>query len=134
MHSTKDTYKILRAIIIILVIYSVLLIMDYSNFSMHTGTLCVFKNITGVPCPGCGLGRATVAIFKGSFLESFHYNIIAIPFTLAVFISFIWLLTDLIRKRNSFFETINRKLPFVYLIPFFVLTAISWLVNIIRGI
>lgn len=26
------------------------------------GTFCLFKNLTGAPCPGCGLGRAWLAM------------------------------------------------------------------------
>ena len=30
-------------------------------------SVCVFANLTGAPCPGCGLTRATLALLRGEF-------------------------------------------------------------------
>lgn len=123
-----------KAIGIILLVYILLLLMDAGNGHKHTWTLCVFKNLTGYSCPGCGLGRATLSIFHGNWIEAFQYNILSIPLTLAVLASLIWLIIDLFRQTDSFFSFINRKVSFIYLIPFFVLALASWITNIVRGI
>ena len=40
-----------------------------------TGKLpCMFQQITGLYCPGCGGTRAVKALFKGKFLLSFCYH------------------------------------------------------------
>lgn len=31
---------------------------------------CVFKGTTGLSCPGCGLQRALISLFKGEVLDS----------------------------------------------------------------
>ncbi len=36
--------------------------------------LCWFKNITGLPCPGCGLTRSIACISHLHFAESLHYH------------------------------------------------------------
>ena len=36
--------------------------------------ICVFHEITGLYCPGCGAGRACYSILHGEFLEAFCYN------------------------------------------------------------
>ncbi|MFV3012618.1 DUF2752 domain-containing protein [Clostridium botulinum] len=56
-------------IIIILVIVSYIVLVN--NFSSR---LCVFNNSTGIPCPGCGLTRAYLCLFKGNLLEAFKFH------------------------------------------------------------
>jgi Protein of unknown function (DUF2752) len=35
---------------------------------------CVFKQVTGLDCPGCGTTRALHALLHGSVVEAFHFN------------------------------------------------------------
>jgi hypothetical protein len=35
---------------------------------------CVFHEVTGLHCPGCGMTRATHALFHGCFLEAIDSN------------------------------------------------------------
>lgn len=37
-------------------------------------TICPFFHLTGVPCPGCGMGRSLVHIFHLHFIEALYYN------------------------------------------------------------
>ena len=39
--------------------------------------LCLIKNTTGIPCPGCGLTRATFAMMTGNWAEVWHYHPLA---------------------------------------------------------
>ena len=36
--------------------------------------ICVFHEVTGLYCPGCGAGRACYSILHGQFLEAICYN------------------------------------------------------------
>jgi hypothetical protein len=42
-------------------------------------TLCGFKNMTGLPCPGCGLTHSFCALAKGSFADAFAFNLLGPP-------------------------------------------------------
>lgn len=44
---------------------------------------CIFHEVTGLHCPGCGGTRAVISLVKLDFYQAFRYNmliIIAIPF------------------------------------------------------
>ena len=35
---------------------------------------CLFKSVTGIPCAGCGMTRAFLAIGRGNLYEAFRFN------------------------------------------------------------
>jgi len=39
---------------------------------------CVFHELTGLYCPGCGSGRATHALLHGDILTALRYNVFAV--------------------------------------------------------
>lgn len=131
--SRQYPYNIIIALVSIIAGYCFLLLMDSGFHHEHT-TVCPFKLITNIPCPGCGMGRASLALLHGHIRESLYYNILCIPFSTAILISTIWLFKDLITKRNSFFiylkQSLNRRLKFLL----FVLILITWILNIYHKI
>jgi|SRR5215213_2861995 len=42
-------------------------------------TLCVFKNATGLPCPGCGLTHSFCALGKGDLSGAARFNLMGPP-------------------------------------------------------
>jgi len=54
----------------------------------HMGT-CNFKASTGLDCPGCGMQRAIVELFKGNIWESIHLypGLIPMVFTFGLLFS-----------------------------------------------
>lgn len=48
-------------------------------------TVCGFKNVTGLPCPGCGLTHSFCALARGNVGEAFEYNLLG-PFLYAVLV------------------------------------------------
>lgn len=40
----------------------------------HVPSLCVFRTVTGLPCPTCGTTRATFAFARGDVLAGVLYN------------------------------------------------------------
>jgi hypothetical protein len=93
---------------------------------------CVFKSITSLPCPGCGMGRATLALFHGNIPLSFSYNILCIPFTVAVFISLIWAIRDLSKHSDSLIKFISRDISAPYKAALFAVIMVDWTINLIR--
>lgn len=130
----KQLPQSLKYALAIVLAYTALLLMDLHQNHEHNSTICIFKNLTNIPCPGCGLGRATLALFNGNFIQSFHYHILGIPLTIFVIISFFLLLFDAIRGKDRFVSKINQLITWKVYILFLFLTLLSWYINIQRGL
>jgi len=62
-------------------------------------TICLFKNIFGINCPGCGMTRAIFLVFEGDIITACQLNL----GVLVVFPILVALWTELIYKQiNSF--------------------------------
>jgi hypothetical protein len=46
-------------------------------------SLCPFKLMTGLPCPGCGMTRSVVALLHGDITTSTYYHPLGAPLVLA---------------------------------------------------
>ncbi|OGR82854.1 MAG: hypothetical protein A3J74_05910 [Elusimicrobia bacterium RIFCSPHIGHO2_02_FULL_57_9] len=60
--------------------------------------LCFFKFLTGLPCPGCGMGHALLLAFQGQWADSFRQHPLGIPF-LAVWT--LWILVRLLKSPGN---------------------------------
>jgi hypothetical protein len=39
--------------------------------------ICVFRETTGLPCPGCGMTRAMSSLAKGNLASAMHYHLLS---------------------------------------------------------
>lgn len=51
---------------------------------------CMFKNLTGIPCPGCGLTRSMVAAAHGNMRQSFHYHRLGLLTLFYILLQFVY--------------------------------------------
>ena len=61
--------------------------------SWHGPALCMYRLLTGLPCPGCGGTRSLVHLAHGRLLESleFHpFGIVILPLCLVMGSSLLW--------------------------------------------
>lgn len=62
------------------------------------GSACPMQIICGLPCPGCGMTRAALALMKGQFALSFHLQ----PFLLAwIGLLGYWLFCHYVQKKEA---------------------------------
>lgn len=61
---------------------------------------CPFLAATGIPCPGCGLTRATMQLLRGDFAQSFHTHAFAPIFLFALLVMGITLVLPEPHRRN----------------------------------
>ena len=93
-------------------------------FNIHIP--CIFKKVTGLDCPGCGMTRAILALLDGDIYQAFRWNMLV--FILAPLIALY-----LVLERKKIFPTFNKILMgkmFVLTGLFFILRnteTFSWL-------
>lgn len=94
---------------------------------------CLFKSLTHFPCPDCGMTRAFRLILNFKLIESFSYNILAIPLFISIVFMLIVLVNDIITNQNNLMKILDKIINKYHLLILGLL-AISWIVNIWRGI
>ncbi|TRZ74960.1 MAG: DUF2752 domain-containing protein [Bacteroidetes bacterium] len=97
-----------------------------------TLNVCLFRQATGIPCPSCGTTHAILSITKGNFRQALDENILGFPAALMLVIFPVWVLIDLIRKKESFYyfyfwaESFLRKKWVAYSALVFLLANWGW--------
>jgi hypothetical protein len=62
-------------------------------------TVCGFKNLTGLPCPGCGLTHSFCAVGKGQVMAGFEYNLLGPP--LFLLFALLWVRSALVMLNKT---------------------------------
>lgn len=106
-------------------------------FSGNEMSLCLMKEVVGIPCPACGTAHGIQYLVKGNVFEAFYSN----PFSILVallFPLFLTLLTiDLIGGKQTLGQFFNRLDQFILKYPLFfwigiVLVAANWYWNFVK--
>jgi hypothetical protein len=84
---------------------------------------CLFRTITGLTCPGCGVTRALHQILHGNFEAAFILNplfLVSIPFLLIAFLRYtVIVLAGGVPKKNA--------LPAPYIYAIFFIVSSFWI-------
>lgn len=73
-------------------------------------TICGFKVLTGLPCPGCGLTHSFCAIGRGDLRSAFYFNAVGPPLyliSILVWLRFLFALTGVRRPVAVFDRAFN---------------------------
>lgn len=81
----REFRGILKAILAILAIL-VLMLIPASLFDAFP-SICLFRNLSGAQCPGCGMTRAIVCVLHGDLGHAMQYNgLVVIVFPLLCYL------------------------------------------------
>lgn len=64
----KRIRKVLPRLLFVFLLGSMLLVCVYFRVP------CLFRRVTGLICPGCGLSRAWLCAFRLNFVDAFHFH------------------------------------------------------------
>ncbi len=110
---------------LILILISFLIIYFILNELLDVGIPCLFYEITGYYCPGCGITRLLFSLLKLDFYQAFRYNPLIF---ILIIITGIYLLVKFILKK---FMNISIEIPnYVYYILLIILIIFGILRNI----
>ena len=130
----KTKYKALLFVITSAVLYFSLC--QPPNLKAHKHfTICIFHNLTGYPCPACGTIRGLKLFFHFDFFQALMMNPLSVIVGSLLIISFLWIIIDLIRQKETFYKTVYFiKVPWYVIVFFALLTAANWYWNIEKGL
>ncbi len=103
---SKKTVVLLLIAAYFIIAYSLL---NYFNIS------CVFLEITGIPCPGCGMTRAFLSLVTMDFYQAIKHNVVIffMPYV------FIYLIFEL-----------KHRVYDILLITIAVIAIVNWIIKI----
>jgi len=122
-----------KYLIIIILIISGYILLLFSN-TFNNQSFCIFKNITGIPCPSCGSTRATLLLFHGRFGESISVNPFGIITNLLILLSIAWMVKDVLLSRDTFLPFLKKTWDIRIQIVVLILVVANWIWNIAKGL
>lgn len=102
-------------------------------------TLCIFKNVTGIPCPSCGTTRSLLMLIAGDAEKSLMINPLGLIAALSLLIIPAWMITDAVTHKNTlskFFLVAEQKIKTqkILYMPLVALVLINWGWNILKDL
>ncbi len=94
-------------------------------------TPCPFYNLTGLPCPGCGMTRGFVAMGHGRPADAWRYNALAPAFFAALCAYVLWFGANLFMPLEGVALWLKRRRKALYAVAL-CLIALSWGLSIWR--
>jgi hypothetical protein len=108
-----NTSKVKLLGFLLIVIIAPYLIMLSDSHVESSQSICPFKMLTGFPCPGCGITKSIIFLYKGDIMQSLSYHIFGPPVILFCIAAICVLTFELITRKNYFDKVIyNRNLGY----------------------
>lgn len=95
--------------------------------------VCIFRKITGIPCPSCGI-TGTIESFFGNYDHFMFFNPLGIIVFPVIIIVPLWITADLLSGKESFLSVYRKGENLLrqkrVAIPIIILVLLIWAVNI----
>ena len=100
-------------------------------------TVCLFRNVTGLPCPSCGVTRSLLLIIGGDLQQALLVNPLGPVAAIALAGVPLWILKDFVTRKSTLsplFLRIEKKIKTkktIYM-PLIALALLNWGWNILK--
>lgn len=99
---------------------------------------CLFKRLTGIPCPSCGSTRSVLALLHGDFSSGIYWNPFGIILISILLLAPLWILFDVVFRRQTLFSFYNQTERIIrrkwIAIALILLVILNWIWNIYKGL
>jgi hypothetical protein len=100
--------------------------------------ICLFKRVTGIPCPSCGSTRSVLSLLKGDISGALFWNPFGLILLAVMILSPIWILYDLVRQKATLFKVYTNSEQFLkrkwVAISAILIVLVNWIWNIYKGL
>jgi hypothetical protein len=88
---------------------------------------CTFKQVTGLPCPSCGMTTSFALTIRGDFSDAVRANSVGVMLALTLLAAIPWCLASVLCRRTLFVQSAERALM-VIVIGLLSLMLVRWAV------
>ena len=117
------------------------IILNFFHSSSNTKVefnVCLFKRITTIPCPSCGITRSVLSIINLDFASAIYFNPLGIIVIPALLILPFWIAFDILTQKQTIFSSYlkfeevlkNKKKAILAML----IVLIIWLSNIYKNL
>lgn len=99
--------------------------------------VCLFKIVSGIPCPSCGSTRSVMNLLKGNWLQGLNINPLGILILLFMLVVPFWLLYDVVVGKDGLFRAFKlteKILRSKWSVPLILLLILNWIWVIDKGL
>jgi len=129
--TVHEKYFIILFVVFIFFMYFI--IKDIPDPS-YKKSICIFKNLTHYPCPGCGTTRGIRYLFHGYFEKALLMNPLSYLTVLFAIATPFLIIKDLIKKETKYLNIIKLKIPNYMIVIVILLTILNWIWNLYKGV
>ena len=85
----KRIIKVIKIFLLLLILSNIYIFL-FQKYNIRIP--CLFHELTGYLCPGCGITRCFISILHGDFVKAFNYNKLVfclLPFAIPYYIYYL---------------------------------------------
>lgn len=104
----------------------------FINIFIHTDiTVCIFRGVTGIPCPSCGITGTLRSVFYGNLSETKEINFLSFLILPMIFVIPFWIISDLLFRKQTFYrfylKTENILKRRKVAVPLLIVLLLNWI-------